>query len=162
MSDVYLLFRFHFFFQIRKAHDISEKCVVFLYLQGVGSHTQENYSGRDYDDTFLYLKVYNPRTFQWHSFGAFLLQNFDVRFRYNGNRRGWTSLTLDSDIYIIPLRGFEFWVLRGKSHKLERVNLPNEENWSTDFALTLHGKLIVGSWIDQSKSVSFLSFFVNC
>lgn len=71
-----------------------------------------------------------------------------------------TAFTVDSDTYIIPFGSSDFWVFRGKSHKLDHINIPNGENWSTDFALNLQGKLIFGRIVESKENKMVFPLFL--
>lgn len=115
--------------------------MIFCYLPFVG-YNKKNHLYGNYQ-SFLHLKLFDPKSFQWHSFAFVQLQYSDGSpLNYDGIRVKLTHLVVDSDIYIIPFGSSEFWAFRGKSSKLDRVRLPAGKNWSTSFAYTLQGKLI--------------------
>lgn len=148
--------------QLREALRISESYHIFSFVKFVGYHA-ERYSGGDYK-SFLDFKIFNPKTSELLPFSIFQLQHSDGKpLKYDGVNIELTTFTLGSDIYIIPLRrSDEFWVFRGKSQKLELMNFPNEESWSTHFTYSLHKKLIFGSFTSLSKRkiYSFIPLFL--
>lgn len=113
--------------------------------------SEESYFDGTYK-SFLHLKMYNTKTRRWFPFAFFQLQHSDGKpLEYNGGSIKLNIVTVDSDIYIIPQQGSEFWVFRGKSHDLERMNLPNGKNWQTIHAHTFGGKLIFVNHFNPGK-----------